>query len=111
MDINFRSKKLEKQLTSKKELNKMGTLRAKLLKQRLTEIEASPTLSVLKLIPGPRLHPLKGNRKGQLSVDLDHPYRLLFVPNHDPVPELDSGGFDWGSITAITITGIADTHE
>jgi proteic killer suppression protein len=111
MDINFRNKKLEKQLTSTKELNKMGTQRARLLKQRLTEIEASPTLAVLKLIPRPRLHPLKGNRKGQLSVDLDHPYRLIFIPNHDPVPELESGGFNWGAITAITIIGIADTHE
>ena len=89
----------------------MGAQRARLLKQRLTEIEASSTLAVLKLIPGPRLHPLKGNRKGQLSVDLDHPYRLIFVPNHDPVPELKSGGYDWSKITVITIIGIADTHE
>lgn len=111
MDIDFRTKKLEKQLTKTKELTKLGPRRAQLVGQRLTEIEASSNLAVLKLIPGPRLHPLKGNRRGQLSVDLDHPYRLIFVPNHDPIPELESGGYDWSAITAVTIIEIADTHE
>jgi proteic killer suppression protein len=59
----------------------------------------------------PRLHPLKGIRKGQLSVDLDHPYRLLFEPASDPVPQLDGGGIDPSKITAVKILEIADTHE
>jgi proteic killer suppression protein len=52
----------------------------------------------------------QGKRKGQLSVDLDHPYRLIFVVNHDPVPVLPDGGLDWSKVTAIKILGVEDTH-
>ena len=78
---------------------------------RLTQIEAADNLTVLKTLPGTRLHPLKGNRKGQFSVDLDHPYRLLFEADHNPVPSLESGGYDWNRITKVKILEIADTHE
>jgi proteic killer suppression protein len=111
MRISFKNKKLCKQLTQSKELHKLGPRRAGLVQRRLSEIEASDNLAVLKLLPGPRLHPLKGNRLGQLSVDLDHPYRLIFVPDHEPIPELEAGGMDWKAITAVKIIEITDTHE
>lgn len=111
MRINFKNKKLCRQLIRSNELRKLGLRRAELVQRRLSEIEASDNLAILKLLPGPRLHPLKGNRHGQLSVDLDHPYRLIFVPDHDPIPELKSGGFDWKAITAVRIIEITDTHE
>jgi len=53
---------------------------------------------------------LTGNRKGQLSVDLDHPYRLILKPDHDPVPQRKEGGLDWQSVTQIKIIGVVDTH-
>lgn len=112
MEIDFKNKKLKKQLTTTNEMvQEHGQRRAKLIQQRLSEIEASPNLQVLGLIPGPRLHPLKGNRKGQLSVDLDHPYRLIFIPDHDPVPQLSTGGIDPQAITRVRIIEIANTHE
>ncbi|MFP4441147.1 MAG: hypothetical protein ACLFVO_28250 [Chloroflexaceae bacterium] len=43
-------------------------------------------------------------------MDLDHPYRLLFVPANDPIPRKDDGGLDWASITAIEIIEVEDTH-
>ncbi len=33
----------------------------------------------IKVLPG-RFHELSGNRKGQWSCDLDHPFRLIFEP-------------------------------
>lgn len=111
MDIDFKTGKLRKELSEEKKLRRVhGPRRAELIMQRLAQIEAAPTLGVLRTMPGPRCHELTGNRKGQLSVDLDHPYRLLFVPNHDPVPQLAAGGMDWTKITAIRIEEIADTH-
>lgn len=44
-------------------------------------------------------------------MDLDHPYRLIFEPAHDPLPQKDDGGLDWFQVTAITIVGVEDTHE
>jgi len=112
MEITFRSKKLEKALTMTRDMVALhGERRAKLIQQRLAEIEAAPTLAMLRLLPRPRCHELKGNRRGQLSVDLDHPYRLLFVPDHDPVTQAASGGMDWASVTRVCIQEIADTHE
>jgi proteic killer suppression protein len=35
---------------------------------------------------------------------------MLFVPNHDPVPEKEDGGLDWTQVTAVEIIGIEDTH-
>jgi len=59
-----------------------------------------------------RCHQLIGGKlKGKFSVDLDHPYRLIFVPDHHPVPELEGGGLDWSQVTAIKILGIENTHE
>ena len=112
MDIDFKTTRLKKQLTTAKDMvARHGRKRAKLLQQRLSEIEASPDLYVLSRLPGLRLHPLKGNRKGHMSVDLDQPYRLLFVPGHAPVPELPSGGTDLRAVTKVIIIEIADTHE
>jgi hypothetical protein len=61
--------------------------------------------------PPARCHALtEGQRSGQLSVDLDHPYRLIFIPDHDPIPMLDDGGLDCSQVTAIKILGVEDTH-
>ncbi len=58
-----------------------------------------------------RCHELTGDRGGQLSIDLDHPYRLIFIPDHDPIPTRTEGGLDWNRVTRILILEIADTHE
>lgn len=78
--------------------------------QRLQELDAAETLADVARVPPPRCHELKGDRAGQLSVDLQHPYRLLFLPANDPVPQRSDGGLDWGRVTEVEIIGIADTH-
>lgn len=88
-----------------------GDQRAKLLKQRLAELAAANMLGDLRSLPQARCHELKGSRKGQLSVDLDHPYRLIFEPAHNPVPRKSDGGLDWTKVTEIRILGMEDTHE
>lgn len=115
MDISFRSTKLEKQFNEGKQLEKVhGSRRAREIRFRMTELRAA--LRLKDFWPprsGPcRCHELtKGTRKGQLSVDLDHPYRLIFVPNHKPIQLKPDGGLEWEQVTGITIMGIEDTHE
>ena len=114
MDISFKSTKLEKELNEGKRLQKIhGDPRAKKIRLRLTELRAASCLDDLgPPRSGPsKCHELTGERKGQLSVDLDHPYRLIFIPNHSPMPKKPDGGLDWKQVTAVTITGIEDTHE
>jgi len=114
LDISFKSTKLKKYLSEGKQLEKVhGFLRAKKIRTRLAVLRAASCLYDFwpPKTPPERCHELTGNRKKQLSVDLDHPYRLIFVSNHAPVPLKPDGGLDWKQITAITILGIEDTHE
>ena len=43
-------------------------------------------------------------------MDLEHPYRLLFVPADNPIPKREDGGLDWDRIKEIEIIEITDTH-
>ncbi len=115
MDISFKTTKLEKEFNEGKQLEKVhGVIRAKKIRIRLTEFRAAICLNDFwpPKSPPSRCHELtKGERKGQLSVDLDHPYRLIFVPNHEPLPNKPDSGLDWEQVTAIKIIGVEDTHE
>jgi len=57
-----------------------------------------------------RKHELKVDRKGKFTVDLKQPYRLIFKPNHRPLPRKDDGGIDIKRVTFITILGVEDYH-
>lgn len=110
VDITFKSDRLREDLTEKRERRKSyGTSCAKKIKRRLDDLRAARCLQDFRHLPG-RCHELKGNLKGVLSLDVDHPYRLLFVPDHDPVPTKEDGGLDWKEVTAVQIIGIEDTH-
>lgn len=74
--------------------------RAKLIRRRLDDLRAAPNLEVMRNLPG-RCHELKADRQGQLSIDLDGPYRLIFRPAHDPAPRKADGGLDWTKVTAV----------
>ena len=112
MDILFRSKKLQKECNDSVKLKRRyGERQARLIRQRLDELQAAPALEIMRSLLQARCHELKANRLGQLSVDLDHPYRLVFVVANDPVPRKADGGLDWNEVTAIEIIGVEDTHE
>ena len=111
MLIYFRTKKLQKTCSQERIMVKeLGAARAGKLKQRLAELKAAETLSDISYLPPPRCHELTGTRAGQFSVDLEHPYRLLFIPADDPVPYRDDGGTNLLLVTEIEIIAIVDTH-
>ena len=112
MIILFKTSKLKKECNNKVLMVKrFGTKRARLLKRRLAELAAANLLEDLSNLPQARCHELKGNRKGYLSVDLDHPYRLIFEPADNPIPKKTDGGLDWSKVTEIRIIGVENTHE
>lgn len=110
VDILFISKKVEKLCTdSKTMMRKIGPESSKRLRRRLDDLRAAASLEVMRTLPG-RCHELKGDKAGQLSVDLVHPNRLILEPGDNPVPYKPDGGLDWASIHAVRILGIEDTH-
>jgi len=111
MQILFKRNKLRKRC-NKTDLavRAYGENQAKVLRRRLDELRAARCLEVMRSLPQARCHELKGIRKGQLSVDLKHPYRLVFEPTDDPIPEKPDGGLDWNGVKTIRILEVEDTH-
>jgi len=110
MDIIFDDPKFEKDCNDQKLLAKNWGTQAPRIRRRLDQLRAAEVLEDLRNAPG-RLHELKGNLAGQLSLDLEHPYRLLFEVANHPIPRKADGGLDWTQITAIRILKVKDTHD
>jgi len=111
LDIAFRTRKLEKTFNSAGELQKAyGARMAKAIMIRLAVLKAARTLDLVPTTPPDRRHQLRGDRDEQFAVDLVHPRRLVFEPNHDPLPRKDDGGIDVEQVTAITIIDVVDYH-
>jgi proteic killer suppression protein len=108
--INFSDNKLEKLINDLKSLQKeYGQIGAKIVRRRLDDLRASTTLADIRHLPG-KYHELKENRKGQIAAHLEEPKRLIFVPDHDPVPLTENGAMDWKAINSIKIIEIIDYH-
>lgn len=88
-----------------------GKQRWKLLSRRLDQMIAAPNLAAFMGTPG-FPHPLRGNRSGHFTVDLDGPYRLVFEPADDPLPLLnETDQVDLKRVQAVRVLGVEDTHE
>lgn len=110
MQIRFQTVKMQKACSSDKAMRKeWGNLTGK-LQLRLTQLHAAPSLAAMTCLPGARCHELSGQRDGQFAVDLVHPFRLVFAPDHDPPPWKADGGLDLAQITQITVLEIVDYH-
>src|SRR3990172_8640864 len=99
MLLSFQGKKLEKECNDLKALiRRFGPEQAKLIARRLAELEAADNLEILRSLPQVRAHELKGNRAGQISLDVKHPFRLMITPDYDEPPCKKDGGLDWQRI-------------
>ena len=111
MNIAFRNKTLKKVFNSEKGLKKeFGTEKARLIMRRMAVLRASAVLAEVPHTKPERRHKLSGKRSDEFAVDLKHPYRLIFKPDHEPLPRKDDGGIDLTQITAIKILGVEDYH-
>lgn len=109
MDIYLRTGKLQSLRSQAEEARRrLGPEMGRKLQQRMIELKAAECLVDMTRLPSARCHELSDER---LSVDLKHPYRLIFVPANEPIPRKEDGGLDWTGITAVEITDIADTHD
>jgi plasmid maintenance system killer protein len=111
VELSFANRKLAKELADEKAIvRNYGADNGRRICQRLAQLMAADNLETLRLLPQIRAHELTGDRAGQISVDVRHPYRLLLVPDHDETPRKPDGGLDWMSVTKVKILGIVDTH-
>jgi proteic killer suppression protein len=112
LDITFRTKKLARECNDFRLLRKAhGERRAGLIRRRLDELHAANTLADISHLPPSRMHQLKGERQGQISLDLDYPYRLLIAVANNPVPKKSNGSINLSKVTAVVVLSVEDTHD
>lgn len=110
MQIDYSDRKLRKICENNREaVRSLGPNSAKKLQSRLSDIEVAPNVQDLPPVGNP--HPLIGDRQGQFSIGLAGGKRLVFRPNHNPVPRKDGGGINWTLVTSVTIIFIGDYHD
>jgi toxin HigB-1 len=110
MNISIADRRLAKLLNQRRLLQKKyGPVRARKIAQSISTLQAAETLEDMRYFPG-RCHELTGDRAGQLAIDLDGPYRLIFEPDHNPLPRKDDDGLDWTAVTAVTIIAVEDYY-
>jgi|JI102314A2RNA_FD_contig_31_1366611_length_802_multi_2_in_0_out_0_2 proteic killer suppression protein len=111
MKIGFVSQKLQKIFNSENELKKeYGAVRAKKIKLRMKVLEAAVSLAEVSHEKPERRHQLKGDRKEQFAVDLEHPFRLIFKPDSKPAL-LPDGGIDLKLVNGIIILSVENYHD
>jgi proteic killer suppression protein len=114
MQVYISNKKLKRTIEDDAERTKrFGAEMAKKIKLRVGALVAAESLAVFwPSGSGPeRCHELKGELAGTFSMDLKHPYRLLFWPVDVPKePEATDEKQRWQAINAVEIISIEDTH-
>jgi proteic killer suppression protein len=108
--INYKTKKLEKTFNDDRKLIKEHGQLAKKLKQRKNQIESAENLKILSDLPQLRLHPYKGNRIGQWSIDIKNNWRLIFSLDNSNISNITDGGVNLKDITIIKIESVEDPH-
>ena len=111
--ITFRTRQLQRVLSDRRKCRvKFGERIAHKVELRLDALVAAKSLA--DFFPPnarpERCHELKGTKLGVFSMDLAHPYRLLFVSSSDYMPSKDNVKLAWKSIRSIEIIAIEDTH-
>ncbi len=109
MDIKFQTRKLEKNFGSALDLKKAyGPQMAKTITDKIKDLQKAQNLA--ELLTSGRVHRLHLNRDGQYAMVLVHPHRLVFEPNHTPLPRTEDGGVDAGQVTKIMVVEVKDYH-
>lgn len=112
MNIEFKSRKLEKELKDINSASKSygGDIARKIIK-RLYEIQAANTLNDLNKLPPTRCHRLKGDLKLYLAVDLKQPHRLKFSPLNEDGSIADLDKVSWSNIYSVKIMEVSKHYD
>jgi toxin HigB-1 len=108
VEVTFEEERFAHICNSEKELQaEYGVEVSSLIRRRLVQLSAAPTLEDLRRTPG-HCHELGGDRKGELAVDLHGSRRLMFRPTDQDRAIGSDGALKWAAVTAVTVRGIAD---
>lgn len=119
MKIEYGSKKVEKQCTDTKEMNKLfgGDKKSIIgLKSRINQLEAADVIKDIIVIPNLYFHGLKGKMQGIFAIDITNrssPWRLLLKPLDEDGKEYDPCNIDEiaSEVKIVEITEVSKHYE
>lgn len=112
MKIEFKSRKLEKELKDINSASKSyGPDIARQIIKRLYEIQAANTLNDLNKLPPTRCHRLKGDLKLYVAVNLKQPHRLIFQPLHEDGTVADLDKVSMSDIYSVKIMEVSKHYD
>jgi proteic killer suppression protein len=80
MEVQFRTRKLQKQYENSREAQKAyGEEVARRYIQRVEIVKQAHDIEELQRLPGLHCHELKGDREGQWAIKLTGQFRLIFT--------------------------------
>ncbi len=101
VEIAFAKKSLRQLCESERTARRsLGARVAERLKRRLADLRAANC--VKDLVAG-RPRELRGDRAGQVAVDLGDGFQLVFCTNHSVPPLLDGSHVDWSRVNRVKI--------
>jgi proteic killer suppression protein len=114
MQVQIPNKKLKRSIEDVAErVKRFGADLARKIRLRMGALVAAESLADFwpSYSGSERCHELKADLAGTFSIDLKHPYRLLFRPSDssNKVSAADEKQ-RWQAINSIQIIGIEDTH-
>ena len=109
MDITFSTAELQSICEeSRLATRRLGHASARKLQARLADVLAAANCS--ELVAG-RPHVLKGDRHGQLALDLAGAARLVLAVANNPIPQNDDGSIAWEEVSRVQVVFIGDYHD
>jgi proteic killer suppression protein len=111
MKLSFSSRKLERSVESFAAIKKNYGTRARQVDQRLDDLKTVTFLAWMYKIPAAHCHELSADRPGEFAVSISRNHRIIFIPDHDPVPRTDDGGIDLMLVDSIVITAIGEDYH
>jgi proteic killer suppression protein len=112
MLLTFATTKLEKEFGDARALQRnRGKQQADKIQYRVSQLRGAVNLGQLRSPTPGHFHPLREDKDGLIACDLDGAYRLIFEPDQNPIPKLESGGLDWTQVIQVKILGVLNYHE
>jgi plasmid maintenance system killer protein len=110
VEIEFKTAKLKKTCESYElARKKWGDKRARAIIKRLNEIQSAECIADLNHAPPTRCHLLEPHKRGIYAVDVEHPFRLLFLAISEDGEPL--GNFDSAQVRCVKILEVTDYHD
>ena len=85
-NIRYQTRKHKTSVEGPSAIKKNYGDRAKKLSLRLDDLASVVNLEAMRSFSSARCHELTENRQGELAIDLTPNHRIIFLPDHDPLP-------------------------